>query len=549
MALLTVGNLTISLNAENSLVRAIDFHVEPGETLAIVGESGSGKSLSLLAVLGLLPAEMQVQGEIVFKGMALHDFNARQKRQIRGAQIGYISQDPLSNLHPLKSVGRQIEEAILAHQSVGRKALRQRVLALLEDVGIRDAARRYHDKPTKFSGGMRQRVMIAIAIALNPSLIIADEPTTALDATVQASIIRLLKRLQQQHGCALVFISHNLRVVADIADRVVVMQHGSIVEQGEKQTLFHNPQQEYTRALLQAGWHQYESSQRPPQVTPLLTLESVSRSYPQPGYFWSRKAPVPVLNDISFTLHKGEILGLVGESGSGKTTLGKMIVGLDSPESGTIDLAGERWASAGLARPGHQHPLRHAVQMVFQDPYSSLNPRRKIGDILAEPLQITARRERGERLSATELHQAVAHLLTRVELSPALMQRYPSQLSGGQRQRIVIARALAMKPKVIVADEAVSALDITTQHRIIQLFSRLRAEVGLSILFISHDMDVVAALCDRILVLEAGKIIEQGSPEQIFQHPQQAWTRRLLEAIPGSKQSFNKGGHYEPAVA
>lgn len=549
MALLTVRNLTISLNTGNSLVRAIDFHVEPSETLAIVGESGSGKSLSLLAVLGLLPAEMQVQGEIVFKDMALHDFNARQKRQIRGAQIGYISQDPLSNLHPLKSVGRQIEEAILAHQRVGRKALRQRVLALLEDVGIRDAARRYHDKPAKFSGGMRQRVMIAIAIALNPSLIIADEPTTALDATVQASIIRLLKRLQQQHGCALVFISHNLRVVADIADRVVVMQHGSIVEQGEKQALFHNPQQEYTRALLQAGWHQYASSERPPLDTPLLILESVSRSYPLPGYFWSRKAQAPVLNDISFTLHKGEILGLVGESGSGKTTLGKMIVGLDSPESGTIDLAGERWASPDIARPGHQHPLRHAVQMVFQDPYSSLNPRRKIGDILAEPLQITARRERGKLLSTTELHQAVASLLTRVELSPTLMQRYPSQLSGGQRQRIVIARALAMKPKVIVADEAVSALDITTQHRIIQLFSRLRAEVGLSILFISHDMDVVAALCDRILVLEAGKIIEQGSPEQIFQHPQQAWTRRLLEAIPGSKQSFNKGGHYEPAVA
>ncbi|MCS3432482.1 ABC transporter ATP-binding protein [Klebsiella sp. BIGb0407] len=548
MALLTVRNLTISLNPENALVRAIDFHVEPGETLAIVGESGSGKSLSLLAVLGLLPAEMQVQGEIVFNGMALHDFTPRQKRQIRGAQIGYVSQDPLSNLHPLKSVGRQIEEAILAHQRVGRKALRQRVLALLEDVGIRDAARRYHDKPAKFSGGQRQRVMIAIAIALNPSLIIADEPTTALDATVQASIIRLLKRLQKQHGCALVFISHNLRVVADIADRVVVMQHGNIVEQGENQALFHHPQQAYTRALLQAGWHQHESSERPSLVTPLLTVASLSRSYPQPGYFWSRKAPIQVLNDISFTLHKGEILGLVGESGSGKTTLGKMIVGLDSPQSGTIDLAGKPWAGPDIARPGHQNPLRHAVQMVFQDPYSSLNPRRKIGDILAEPLQITAHREQGKPLQHAELQQAVSGLLSRVELAPELMTRYPSQLSGGQRQRVVIARALAMKPQVIVADEAVSALDITTQHRIIQLFSRLRAQTGLAILFISHDMDVVAALCDRILVLEAGKIIEQGSPEQIFQNPQQPWTRRLLDAIPGTKQPFSQGGNYEPAV-
>lgn len=549
MALLTVSNLTISLNSDNTLVRAIDFHVEPRETLAIVGESGSGKSLSLLAVLGLLPAEMQVQGDIVFNGMPLHKFSAQQKRRIRGAQIGYISQDPLSNLHPLKSIGRQIEEAILAHQRIGRKALRQRVLALLEDVGIRHAERRYHDKPAKFSGGMRQRVMIAIAIALNPSLIIADEPTTALDATVQASIIRLLQRLQKQHGCALVFISHNLRVVADIADRVVVMQQGSIVEQGEKQTLFHAPKQEYTRALLQAGWHQHESSQRPVQGSPLLTLNAISRHYPLPGYFWTRKASVQVLSNINFTLHKGEILGLVGESGSGKTTLGKIIVGLESPQNGTIDLLGEEWAGPGIAPPSHQHPLRHTVQMVFQDPYSSLNPRRRIGDILAEPLQITARREQGKPLPETELAQATAALLARVELSPSLMGRYPSQLSGGQRQRVVIARALAMKPNVIVADEAVSALDITTQHRIIQLFSRLRLEEGLSILFISHDMDVVAALCDRILVLEAGSIIEQGSPEQIFQHPQQAWTRRLLDAIPGTKNPFNDGGHHEPVIA
>lgn len=549
MALLTVRNLTISLDAKNALVKAINFHVESGETLAIVGESGSGKSLSLLAVLGLLPAEMQVQGEIVFNGMTLHNFSPRQKRRIRGAQMGYVSQDPLSNLHPLKSVGRQIEEAILAHQRIGRKALRQRVCALLEDVGIRDAARRYHDKPAKFSGGMRQRVMIAIAIALNPSLIIADEPTTALDATVQASIIQLLKRLQKQHGCALVFISHNLRVVADIADRVIVMQHGNIVEQGEKQQLFHHPQQDYTRALLQAGWHQHESSPPPPMIAPLLTVDALSRSYPRPGYFWSRRPTVQVLNDISFTLHQGEILGLVGESGSGKTTLGKIMVGLDSPQSGSIHLAGNLWAGPDIAKPGSRHPLRHAVQMVFQDPYSSLNPRRKIGDILAEPLQMTAYRQQEKMLSARELRHAVSSLLARVELAAEVMDRYPSQLSGGQRQRVVIARALAMKPRVIVADEAVSALDITTQHRIIQLFSRLRMETGLSILFISHDMDAVAALCDRILVLEAGRIVEQGSPEQIFQHPQHPWTRRLLDAIPGSKNPFDKGGRYEPAVA
>ena len=534
MSLLSVKQLSISFGHQPPLVQQVSFAVEPGETLAIVGESGSGKSLSLLAVLGLLPAGAQVSGERRFNGIALESLSAGDYRQLRGAQIGYISQDPLSNLHPLKSVGKQIEEAIKAHQRLGRRALRSRVIALLEEVGIREAAQRYHHRPALFSGGMRQRVMIAMAIALNPKLIIADEPTTALDVTVQASILQLLKRLQQQHGCALLFISHDLRVVADIADRVVVMQQGRIVEQGERDLLFRQPRHPYTRSLLQAGWHQYAPQPKTGiSAQPLLRVEALARQFSQQQGFVRR--PQQVLQGISFNLNKGEILGLVGESGSGKTTLGRLIVGLDRPDKGYIRLHNALWQQAGQ-RISPSHPLRYAVQMVFQDPYNSLNPRRRVAEILSEPLQLTQQRETGQRLAAESLHQAIDNLLQTVELPPELARRYPAQLSGGQRQRVAIARALAMKPQLIVADEAVSALDVTTQHRILQLLMRLRREQSLSLLFISHDLSAVAALCDRVLVLQNGRIIEQGNSEQIFNHPQQAWTRQLLAAIPGQQR-------------
>lgn len=534
MSLLSVNQLSVGFDAQPPLVQQVSFAVEPGETLAIVGESGSGKSLSLLALLGLLPGNARVTGERWFNGRELRGLTADEYRQLRGAQMGYISQDPLSNLHPLKSVGKQIEEAIQAHQRLPRKALRLRVIALLEEVGIREAAQRYHARPAQFSGGMRQRVMIAMAIALNPKLIIADEPTTALDVTVQAAILQLLKRLQQQHGCALLFISHDLRVVADIADRVVVMQHGRIVEQGEKAKLFHQPQHPYTRSLLQASWHQYAPAAKPPVVgTPLLSANNLVRQFGRRVGFFSRTQRV--LNGISFNLNKGEILGLVGESGSGKTTLGRLVVGLDGPDHGSIRLNDQLWQQAGQ-RQAADHPLRYAVQMVFQDPYNSLNPRRRVAEILSEPLQLTQRRESGQPLSAQQLQGAVVALLQTVELPAELAQRYPAQLSGGQRQRVAIARALAMKPQLIVADEAVSALDVTTQHRIMQLLMRLRREQALSLLFISHDLSAVAALCDRVLVLQNGEIIEQGSSEQIFNRPQQAWTRQLLAAIPGQSR-------------
>lgn len=535
MALLNVQNLTIQPGGQPPLVRGSSFYVQPGETLAIVGESGSGKSLSLLAVLGLLPDELQITGEITFNHLPLHTFSAKQKRKLRGAQIGYISQDPLSNLHPLKSVGRQIEEAILAHQKLSRKALRSRVESLLDEVGIPDASGRYHDYPAKFSGGQRQRIMIAIAIALRPSLIIADEPTTALDATVQATILQLLKHLQQRYGCALIFISHNLRVVADIADRVAVMQQGEIVEQGSRDLMFSSPSHAYSRALLQAGFLPRATSQRIPSTTPLLEVSQLSRHYVLPSLFRKKSRHRTVLNSVSFTHYSGEIIGLVGESGSGKTTLGRILAGLDRADSGLVTLGGQPWQL-----PAPHHPQRHTVQMVFQDPYSSLNPRRTVADTLSQPLQITALREHGQMLSAAELQTAIRQLLEQTELPVELASRFPAQLSGGQRQRVVIARALAMKPKLIIADEAVSALDMTTQHLIIRLLIRLREHYDLSILFISHDLDAVAALCDRVLILQNGNIIEQGTTEQIFRQPRHEWTRRLLSAIPGAPYPSDK---------
>lgn len=537
MSLLHVDNLSIRLTGQPPLIQQVSFTVAPGETLAIVGESGSGKSLSMLAVLGLLPAAMRVTGKLHFQDSDLGRASREQLRRLRGAQIGYISQDPLSNLHPLKSVGRQIEEAIQAHRPLPRRALRQRVMALLEEVGIADAARRYHDRPAKFSGGMRQRVMIAMAIALNPALIIADEPTTALDVTVQASILRLLKRLQQQHGCALIFISHDLRVVADIADRVIVMRQGKIVEQGSREALFNAPQHPYTRELFDAGWPRFTRNPVAAQdERPLLRVVDLGRQFSRSVPFWQKSSAHPVLEAINFTLHRGEILGLVGESGSGKTTLGRIIVGLDTPDRGEITFDGRNWQRAGQCSPTAAHPQRHAIQMVFQDPYSSLNPRRRIGDILAEPVQIVAQRERGGVLSPQALLAAVADLLATVELPGAIASRYPGQLSGGQRQRVVIARALAINPRLIVADEAVSALDVTTQYRILQLLLRLRQERDLSILFISHDLAAVAALCDRVLVMQAGHIIEQGRTAEVFQRPQQAWTRQLIQSIPGQQR-------------
>lgn len=541
MPLFCVSHLRVAVGQHppRTVVDDISFQVDAGETLAIVGESGSGKSISLLTVLGLHPEQAQVSGSVQLSGREILGLPSRAMRQLRGAQFGYVSQDPLSNLHPQKTVGRQIEEAILAHQRMAKKPLRQRVLDLLNEVGIRDAEKRYHHYPHQFSGGMRQRVIIAMAIALNPAVIIADEPTTALDVTVQAAILALLKKLQQRHGCALIFISHDLGVVSEIADRVAVMQQGKVVETGTRQQIYQHPSHPYTRRLLAAAFHQLPPREpnREPK-TALLQVSELARTFVSRRFWPARPDRNQVLNNISFTLNKGDIVGLVGESGSGKTTLGRIVAGLEYADEGDMQFEHFLWPKSVWAKNGKHLPalpadVRSAIQVIFQDPYTSLNPRRQIGQILRDPLRIAANLHENQTLSDDQLAAQVAQLLAQVELPPEIALRYPNQLSGGQRQRIAIARALAMRPKLIVADEAVSALDITTQYVIVQLLAKLRDQSGLSILFISHDLGIVAALCDHILVLQNGHIVEQGSRDAVFYQPRHAYTRKLLDAIPG----------------
>ena len=522
MSVFSVDQLRVRFGGVQA-VSGVSFGVEAGKTLAIVGESGSGKSASLLGATGLLPGSATLEGSVLHRGQQILGLPDKDLRRIRGAQIGFVFQDPLSNLHPLKTIGEQIGEAISVHRKVTRSETRQRVLALLDDVGIADPQARLSEYPRHLSGGMRQRVMIAIAIALDPGLIIADEPTTALDVTVQAAILDLLKRLQEEHGTALIFVSHDLAVVSDIADDVVVMRDGLVVEEAPASDIYSRPRHDYTRELLGAarlgGPKAFATGKGREAPRTLLDMQAVARS------FGSR----PVLDDVSFTIGEGEILGLVGESGSGKSTIGRLIAGLDRPDAGRISLRGREYSLSGTSS-ARQGDLRKSIQVVFQDPYASLNPRRRIEAILSDPFVIHG------AVSKAELREKVTQLVADVELPHEILDRLPSQLSGGQRQRVAIARAIALRPSLIVADEPVSALDITTQAKIIKLLARLRDKLGVSFLFISHDLGVVGELCDRLIVLEKGRIVETGRTQQVFERPAHAYTRRLLASIPGRKR-------------
>ncbi|MFT3688304.1 dipeptide ABC transporter ATP-binding protein [Paenirhodobacter sp.] len=506
---LDIRNLSVEISGQ-VLVDRISFDLGQGETLALVGESGSGKSLSLLAATGIAPRGARVTGEVVFEGRNLLERPAEDLRAIRGARIGYVFQDPQSNLHPYKTIFTQIAEAICAHQRrLSRRTLRDRVTALLRDVGIRDPERRMHDLPRQFSGGMRQRVMIAMALALEPVLLIADEPTTALDVTVQAQILALLRDLQRRRGLSVLFVSHDLAVVSDIADRIAVMQAGRIVEQGATGALMRNPAHPYSRRLLGAASlaHAAPGAVAAPSRPALLRAENIQRRF----------GAQTVLEGVHLQVGTGEIVALVGESGSGKTTLGRIVAGLDQADGGVL-----RFDGTPLSVPfGRQQ--RRNIQVVFQDPYASLNPHRRIGAILEEPL-----RRFGSPLRVAELLEAVS-------LPPEMAHRLPGQLSGGQRQRVAIARAIAPGPKLIVADEPVSALDITTQVEVLDLLARLRRDTGLSLLLITHDLGAVARYCDRVAVLCKGRLVEQGPVARVFATPAHEYTRALLDAIPGQQ--------------
>ncbi|WP_312675881.1 ABC transporter ATP-binding protein [Microbacterium sp.] len=509
------------------VVHGVSLAVDAGRTLAVVGESGSGKSVSLLAATRLLPERARVSGSARYAGHELVGLPESRLRAVRGRDIGFVFQEPLTSLHPLKSVGDQVGEAISSHERIGRRVLRDRVVELLEEVGIRDASSRLDEPPARFSGGQRQRIGIAAAIAMRPGLLIADEPTTALDVTVQASILDLLRTLQREHGTAIVLVSHDLAVVSDVADDVVVMREGRVVEQGPLTRVVHDPQHPYTAELLAAAEHRLPVP--PPDgvitETPVAELRGVTATFT--ARTRGRRTSRTVLHGIDIHVRTGEILGLVGESGSGKSTIGRTLFGAVRVDGGEVRVAGEVVNTPGRGRVPLSLAQRARVQTIFQDPLGSLNPRRTIADILAEPLRVHRRR------TEQELPGAVAELLDAVRLPRSFSGRYPAQLSGGQRQRVAIARALALDPALLIADEPVSALDVTTQRQIVELLRELRLTRGVSILFISHDLGIVAELCDRVVVLCDGQVVETGRTADVFRDPAQDYTRRLVAAVPG----------------
>jgi ABC-type glutathione transport system ATPase component len=536
--LLSVRDLSVTFNTRAGrveAVRGLEFDLWPGETLAIVGESGSGKSVTALTIMRLIEREGgRISGSMALARRSgevvdLMTAEDRMLRQIRGNEISMIFQEPMTSLNPVLTIGAQLAEVIILHRKCQSDEALDEARRLIERVKIPDAARRLTQFPHELSGGMRQRVMIAMALACQPRLLIADEPTTALDVTVQAEILALIRQLQDEIGMALIFITHDMGVVAEVADRVIVMRHGEKVEENALIPLFATPRNSYTKALLAAvprlgmGSPLLEPVRADAQ--PVLAVSGLVKRFPLTGGLLKRAvAMVHAVDDVSFEIRKGETLGLVGESGCGKTTTGRALMRLIEPTEGSIRIAGQEMT--GLA--GDQlRAARRNIQMIFQDPYASLNPRLQIMTSVTEPLLIHR-----PDISADERREIAAGLLERVGLKAEHLDRYPHQFSGGQRQRVAIARALALQPKVIVADEPVSALDVSIRAQVIELLVQLQKELGVAYLFISHDMAVVEQMSHRVAVMHMGRIVEIGHSAEVLNRPRHDYTRRLLSSVP-----------------
>lgn len=524
--LVDIRDLRVSFNGV-PVVHGVDLQLHAGQCLALVGESGSGKSVTARTLVGLTGAGAQVQAQrLAFARQDLRRLGGADWQRLRGGRIGFVMQDALGSLDPLRRVGAEIEEPLLLHTDLGAEQRRLRVLELLRQVGVPEPEVRARQYPWQLSGGLRQRALIASAIACQPRLLIADEPTTALDATVQAQILDLLEHLRARDS-SLLMVSHDLAVVARLADWVAVMRHGVVVEQGTVEQILQDPQDPYTQRLLSAA--RAVHFQRP-SVPALSRVEAVVNEQPvvleARGLHKAFVGPAgqarQVLNDVSLQLRAGQTLGVVGESGSGKSTLGRILLGLERPEQGSVQLAGQDWLALSAVQ---QRQARQGIQVVFQDPLASFDPRYTVLRVLAEALA-QAGVPRG--LRRTE----AARLLDRVQLPAGLLDRRPLELSGGQRQRIAIARALAMKPKVLVLDEPVSALDVSVQARILALLAELKAELGLACLFISHDLGVVAQVSDQVLVMQGGRVVEQGATVQVLGKPFYPYTQALVDAVP-----------------
>ncbi len=537
--ILSVKDLAVDFETEMGTVNAIEhvsFDLRRGETLAIVGESGSGKTTAMNAVLGLLAGNGKVvNGEIMFQGRDLAKMSEKEFQKIRGSRIGLVPQDPMSNLNPVLTVGNQITETLLIHKKATKANAKARAIDALEKAGLSDASARLGQYPHEFSGGMRQRVLIGIGLSCEPELLIADEPTSALDVTVQRQILDNLERLTTELGTSMILITHDLGLAAERCEKVIVMYRGEVVEQGQAREILQNPQHEYTQRLVMsapslatarlAGRAEPAQSQSMTHTTPpILSVRELRKSYTVRDSSTRKRSKFMAVNDVSFDLAPAETLAIVGESGSGKSTTARMVLRLETPDSGSIDFAGTNVASLSGAE---LKKARRRMQPIFQDPYSSINPMASIEQVLMEPLLV-------HRIgTAQERKTRARELLDLVSLPESYLDRYSSELSGGQRQRIAIARSLALNPEVVICDEPVSALDVLVQAQILELLTELQRELGLSYLFISHDLAVVRLIASEVLVMRRGEVVERGEAEQLFLHPQHEYTKQLLGSIPG----------------
>ncbi|WP_372620276.1 ABC transporter ATP-binding protein [Falsiroseomonas sp.] len=526
-AVLTLEGLTVALpkGADRPhALKDVSLTLNANEILCVVGESGSGKSMTASAIMRLLPHGVRIEGGAIrFEGRDLATVDERTMRAIRGAGIAMVFQEPMTALNPLHTVGDQIGEMFRIHGGVPAREVAARTLALLEEVRIPDPAQAARAYPHELSGGQRQRAMIAMALALDPRVLIADEPTTALDVTTQAQILHLIRELQRRKGTAVLFITHDFGVVAEIADRVAVMQHGLVVEQGPAEKVLNAPAHPYTRALVAAVPPLAAPPPRPIAAEPILVMEDVRKTYRTGGFLGRGSRVTHAVRGVSLTLPRGATLGVVGESGSGKSTLARCIVRLIEPDGGAIRLGGKDLL--GLRRREMRAAARR-VQMVFQDPFGSLNPRRRAGELVAQGPIVHGANPAAAMARAKELFALVG-------LDPASTDRFPHEFSGGQRQRIGLARALALEPEVLVADEPVSALDVSVQAQVLRLLAELRERLGLSIVFITHDLRVAAQVCDLVAVMKDGEVVEHGPIGAVFNSPQHAYTQALLASVPG----------------
>lgn len=560
MALLQVNDLSISFHSEGKtkeVIHQVSFSVDKSKTLGIVGESGSGKSVTCQSIMGLLPKKQSQinSGAVIFDGTDLRGLSEKQMRSIRGNRISMIFQEPMTALNPVIKCGRQVTEILHRHRKMSKQSAKKRVLELFSEVMLPAPDKIYNAYPHEISGGQKQRVMIAMAMACDPDILIADEPTTALDVTVQKTILQLMKKLQQKYGTAIIFITHDLGVIAEIADEVAVMYQGRIVEKGSSRQVFARPQHSYTRGLMACRPPLHERPQRLLTVKdfmqeggesrqqkfidqkqraenhkiiysaePLLRVSDLVKKYAGNKPLFKEREYFTAIDHATFQVYPGETLGLVGESGCGKTTLGRTLLGMIKANAGKIIYRDKNLMELSTAE---MRRLRRKIQIIFQDPYSSLNPRLTVGSAIEEPLRVHKLVE-----SSGKRRKKVVELLEKVGLDATHYNRYPHEFSGGQRQRVCVARALAMQPEFIICDESVSALDVSVQAQVLNLFNELKKDFGFTYIFISHDLSVVRYMSDRVLVMKDGKLVEEGEADDLFNHPKEIYTRKLIEAIP-----------------